>query len=314
MKGLFIINPASGSKRIQRGIPLMMVDKLLSDPDSKGLEIVYTHKKGDALELARSLTPGSFDYVCAVGGDGTVGEAAAGLYQSGSGIPLAIIAAGTANDFSSSLGLPKTYDGLTRMISGMRTVKMDMGLFNGKYFYSEAAGGGLGEVAHTTDPELKSRFGYLAYLGNGFKKYGSLKLETVPLIYEIDGVEEEFDTFCFTLTNTKRIGGINKVAPDAKINDGLMDLCIIKRTEPIEVLPLLAQCNAGTHVKNTKAIEYRQVRTLKVRVNEEGRSFPLDIDGEEGGVLPLEFEVIPGAIDLIVPEGNKTLNGNLTAD
>ena len=313
MKGLFVVNPVSGSKKIQRRIP-HLVEKMLQASDANGADVFYTHKKNEALELTKSLKPGQYDYVCAVGGDGTVGEAAVGLYLGGSEIPLAIVAAGTANDFSNSLGLPRKVDKVVRMLTEMRTVRMDIGRFNDQYFYSESAGGGLGTIAHTTPPKLKARLGYLAYLGNGFKHYGSLRLKTVPLIYEIDGVEEEFDTFCFTLTNSKRVGGINKVAPEAKINDGLMDLCIIKKTKRREVLPLLLKCNKGTHIKNKKAIEYRQIRTLKVRVKDEGTEFPLDIDGEAGGVLPLEFEIIPGAISLIIPPDSENLNGNLLTE
>lgn len=261
----------------------------------------YTHCKGDARETAAGLKPGQFDFVCAVGGDGTVSEVAAGLYLGGSGIPMAIIAAGTSNDFSTSLGLPKMPEDIARMLLAGRSVTMDLGIINDTYFYGEAAGGGLGEVAHSTPADKKSRFGYLAYLSGGLKKYGNLKLDTVPLVYEIDGVEEEFDTFCFTITNARRAGGFNLIAPGAKINDGVMDLCIIKKVARLEVLPALMQVNAGEHADNNKWFEYRQVRNLRVRTKNEGDQFVLDIDGEDAGNLPLDFKIVPAAIKLIVP-------------
>lgn len=310
MKGLFIINPNSGGKKVHRKIPAVL-DLLLRSSGNDAVHVYYTHKKGDAIETARGLRPGQYDYVCAVGGDGTLNEVSVGLYLGGSGIPMAIIAAGTSNDFSTSLDMPKAPDKIAAMLLAGRKVNMDLGRLNGKIFFGEAAGGGLGEVAHSTPADKKARYGYLAYLSGGLKKYGNLKLDTVPLVYEIDGAEEEFDTFCFTVTNAKRAGGFNTIAPEAKINDGLMDLCIIKKVARAEVLPALLQINAGEHAVNNKWAEYRQIRSLKVRTKNEGDRFALDIDGEEAGTLPLEFEVIPSAINLIVPPSSAKVDAVL---
>ena len=300
MNGLFIINPVSGSKSVHQQVPAVL-DILLERTDCKGIHVFYTHKKGDAEETAGNLRKGQYDFVCAVGGDGTISEVAAGLYRSRSGIPMAVMAAGTSNDFSTSLSMPKTAKEIADMILEGNIARTDLGRINGKYFYSEVGGGGLAEVAHSTPADKKTRFGYLAYLSGGLKKYGNLKLDTVPLIYEIDGIEEEFDTFCFSLTNAKRAGGFSTIAPLAKIDDGRMDLCIIKKVARMEVLPAIMQINAGEHANNNKWIEYRQLKTLKVRTKNESDAFVLDIDGEDGGNLPLDFEIVPAAVDLIVP-------------
>ena len=324
MKGLFIINPNSGTKKIQRRVP-EIVDKLLSEPDCSGITMMYTHGRDDALNATKALTPGQYDFVVAVGGDGTVNEVVSGLYLSGSGIPMAIIAAGTTNDFATSLGLPRTVPEVVKMLKDLRTVPLDLGYFNGRYFYNEAAGGALSAIAHTTPSELKKRFGHLAYLGEGFRKFGDLKLSSVPLVFEIDGEEETIDTVLFTLTNTKRSGGFSKISPDARVNDGLLDLVVIKKVDPKEVFPLLFKITNGAHLGNQK-VYYRQLRTLKIRAavdaadadNAEkaaelkaAEEFPLDIDGENGGNLPMEVEVVPGAVSLIIPANSKNLRGNL---
>lgn len=315
MRGLFIINPNSGTKKIQRRIPAI-VDKLLNEPDCAGITMMYTHGKDDALNAAKALTPGQYDFVVAVGGDGTVNEVASGLYLSGSGIPVAIIAAGTTNDFATSLGLPLTVPAVVDMLKNLRTVPLDLGYFNGRYFYNEAAGGALSAIAHTTSSELKQRFGHLAYLGEGFRQFGDLKLSSVPLVFEIDGEEETIDTVLFTLTNTKSSGGFGKVSPDAKVNDGRFDLLVIKKIEPKEVVPLLLKITNGAHLSNKKLVYYRQLRTLRIRAAAEAETdalseFPLDIDGENGGALPMQVEVIPGAVTLIIPADSKDLRGNL---
>ena len=310
MKGLFIINPVSGTKIVHNRIPLVL-DAFLRHPECEGAQVYYTHKKGDATETAANLRPGQYDFVCAVGGDGTLGEVAAGLYKSGSGIPMAIIAAGTSNDFSTSLDIPKLPEDIARMLLNGRHVPMDLGIVNGRYFYSEVGGGGLAEVAHSTPADQKARFGYLAYLNGGLKKYGNLKLDTVPLIYELDGVEKEIDTFCFTITNATRAGGFTTLAPKAKINDGYMDLCVIKKVAPLEVLPALMQINAGEHAENSKWVEYMQVKKLKVRAKNEEDKFVVDVDGEDGGNLPLDFEIVPAAINLIIPQNSAAANNVL---
>ena len=311
MKGLFIINPNSGTKKIQKRVP-QIVDQLLNEPDCECITMMYTHGQDDALNATRSLTPGQYDFIVAVGGDGTVNEVASGLYLSGSGIPMAIIAAGTTNDFATSLGLPCTVPEVVNMLKELRTVPMDLGHFNGRFFYNEAAGGALSAIAHTTSSELKKRFGHLAYLGEGFRQFGDLKLSSVPLVFEIDGEEETMDTVLFTLTNTKRSGGFSKISPDAKVNDGLFDLVVIKKVEPKEVLPLLFKITNGAHLGNKKLVYYRQLRSLKIRAGGElPEDFPLDIDGENGGALPMEVEVIPGAVTLIIPPNSKNLRGNL---
>ncbi len=90
MKGLFIINPNSGGKKVHRKIPAVL-DLLLRSSGNDAAHVYYTHKKGDAIETARGLRPGQYDYVCAVGGDGTLNEVSLGLYLGGSGIPMAIL-------------------------------------------------------------------------------------------------------------------------------------------------------------------------------------------------------------------------------
>ena len=301
MKGLFIINPSSGTKTIQKRALQAVVD-LLEEKDCEGVFVFYTHKKDDAYQTARQLSPGEYDFVVAVGGDGTVNEVAAGLYESGSDIPLAIIAAGTVNDFAIALGLPRTRRKIVKMLKHRHTERIDLGKFNDTYFYNVAAGGGLCEVAHYTSPDLKTVFGRLAYLSEGVKKFADINLSTVPLTYEIDGVPETFDTFYFTCSNSKSVGGFGKMAPDARVNDGKLDLCIVKKVDPANVFPLFSQLQSGRHVNNP-ATEYRQITSLKVySAGDPDARFPLDHDGEPGGNIPVSVEVVRGAIRLITPE------------
>ncbi len=306
MKGFVIINPSSGTQTVQK-MALQIVHTLLLDQDSEGVQVNYTHKKDDARQMAAALKPGEYDYVLAVGGDGTVNEVVVGLYEGQSGIPLMILPAGTTNDFAVALGLPQTVEGVCDIIRSKHAMAMDIGRFNDFYFFNVAAGGLLSEVAHCVPSEKKTAYGRLAYLVEGGKKILEKKFETTSLVFEIDGQEETHDVYFFIIANSTSVGGYHKISPLAKINDGLFELLIVKKLDFFTALPAMMQIQSGKHIKNEKLFEYKKVKNVKIRLadSEAGKDFPLDYDGEFGGNLPLEIEVIPNAVNLLVPEHNS---------
>lgn len=300
MKGFVVINPSSGTQTVQK-TALQILHALLLETDFQGLQVSYTHKKDDARALCSALRPGEYDFVLAVGGDGTVNEVITGLYQSKSGIPLMILPAGTTNDFAAALGLPRTVDGVCETIRAGHSMTIDIGRFNDTYFFNVAAGGLLSEVAHCVPSEMKTAFGRMAYLAEGGKKILENKFETTPLIFKIDGKEEQHDVYFFIVTNSTSVGGFSKISPESKINDGFLELLIVKKLDFFTALPAMMQIQTGNHVNNEKFFEYRKVRKVEIRLAEAGRSYPLDYDGEFGGNLPLDIEIIPNAVKLLIP-------------
>ena len=303
MKGFVVINPSSGTQTVQK-TALQIVHTLLLDDDAQGLQVSYTHKKDDARRMCAALKPNEYDFVLAVGGDGTVNEAITGLYESQSGIPLMILPAGTTNDFAAALGLPRTVEGVCQTIREGQSMAIDIGRFNDTYFFNVAAGGLLSEVAHCVPSEMKTAFGRMAYLTEGGKKILEKKFETTPLIFEIDGTEEQHDVYFFLVANSTSVGGFSKISPEAKINDGAFELLIVKKLDFFTALPAMMQIQSGSHVNNEKLFEYRKVKRVRVRHAVEGKSFPLDYDGEFGGELPLDIEIIPNAVKLLIPVGS----------
>ncbi len=300
MKGFVIINPSSGTQTVQK-TALQILHTLLLDDNAQGLQVSYTHKKDDARRLCAALKPGEYDFVLAVGGDGTVNEVITGLYESQSDIPLMILPAGTTNDFAAALGLPRSVEGVCDTIRAGHSMAIDIGRFNDTYFFNVAAGGLLSEVAHCVPSEMKTAFGRMAYLLEGGKKILENKFETTPLIFEIDGVEECHDVYFFIVANSTSVGGYNKISPTSKINDGVLELLIVKKLDFFTALPAMMQIQSGSHVNNEKLFEYRKVQRVHIRSVEEGKFFPLDYDGEFGGELPLDIEIIPNAVKLLIP-------------
>ena len=303
MRGLFIINPSSG-KQTNQARALQAMHELLNDQIIEQATVFYTRGKEDAKTKAYEAKREDYDFAVAVGGDGTVNEVVSGLHMSGSGLPLAILPSGTTNDFATSVGIAPTVHCLYHLIKNFNVVAADVGRFNDKdYFLNVTAGGILSDVAHSVSVEAKTLFGKSAYVAEAVKKVSENHFKTTPLLFEMDGEREVFDVFFFILANSKSVGGFPKICIDAKINDGYMDLCVVKNVDLLTVLPVLTQIQVGTHIHN-KLVEYRQVRDLKIFSTEESAEFHLDCDGEYAGELPLHAEVLQGGINLLLPLAN----------
>lgn len=306
MKGLFIINPSSG-KQVNQGKAIQAATELLTDGVIEEATFFYTKAKDDAKNRTIQASREDYDFVVAVGGDGTVNEVVAGLYLSKSKMPLAIFPSGTVNDFATSVGISPTVTNLYYLIKDFNVLPTDIGCFNEKqYFLNVAAGGILSDVAHSVSVESKTLLGKTAYITNGVKKIAEKGFKTTRLLFEIDGKREEIDVYFFIFANSKSVGGFPRICADAKINDGYMDLCIVKSLDVINALPVFTAVLDGS-LKNNKQVEYRQARDVKIFATDESEEFHLDCDGEYAGELPLHVEVLQAAVNLLLPtESRKT--------
>ncbi|MBE7055859.1 MAG: YegS/Rv2252/BmrU family lipid kinase [Ruminococcaceae bacterium] len=307
MKGLAIINPSSGKQMVQKNA-LDAISMMLSKGVAKEIHLFYTQKKNDGKNRVAEIRKGEYDFVMAVGGDGTVNEVVNGLVNSGTKTPLVIVGAGTINDYATAMAIPKKPVHICEMVKNMNTVLSDVGKINDNYFLNVAAGGILSEVAHNVSSDLKTSFGKMAYYFAGLKDLTSLKLDTTPLKFELDdGITFVEDVFCFVIANTSSVGGFARITPKAKINDGKLDLCILKKIDPLEMLPAALKIQTGTHI-DSPWISYYQSSNIKVSpASDVTKSFPVDFDGENGGILPICVETCNQAIKLVVPNENLRL-------
>ena len=107
LKALFVINPSSGKQNFLETIE-RIISRLIMEQTVNHIDVVYTQKQQDAYEAAFALKKGEYDFVTAIGGDGTINEVIAGIAKSGCEIPVAVLSAGTINDFANYLHLPDT--------------------------------------------------------------------------------------------------------------------------------------------------------------------------------------------------------------
>ena len=242
-----ICNPSSGRQIIQRRID--SICKLLID-DGYTVSKFSTEKKDDAMwETIRSCKE-DWDMIIACGGDGTVNEVAKGIIKGGRKIPVAILAAGTVNDFANYMELPRGSREFYEMIKNEKTIDVDLGKVNDDYFINVAASGLLTNVGYQVQPEIKAILGRMAYYLEGLKEIPKQKFEPIRVRFESEEYIKEEDILLFLLSNSSSIGGFKKLAPEANVSDGYLDSIIIKKSEVQDLVSIFVNILRGEHINH----------------------------------------------------------------
>jgi diacylglycerol kinase (ATP) len=287
-----IYNPSSGRELIKRHLP-----EILEKLEKAGYEASChaTTGAGDATAAARTAVERKYDVVIAAGGDGTIHEVVNGLAEQEFRPKLGIIPAGTTNDFARALQIPRDIGTAVDIITQGDLIPVDIGRINDKYFINIAGGGRMTELTYEVPSKLKTMLGQLAYYLKGMEMLPSIKASDVRIEYDGKLFEGEVMMFLVGLTNS--IGGFEKLAPDASINDGLFSLLILKKVNLAEFIRISTLAIRGEHVNDPNVI-YTQANRIKVYSNE---TVQLNLDGEFGGLLPAEFENLYRHLEVFVP-------------
>jgi len=305
LKIKIIINPSSGRQTISQTVD-DIVGYLVEAKALYRADFCYTRAKDDAQNYAAEIKQGEYDLVMAVGGDGTISEVVNGLMQGGSNTPLAILPAGTVNDFATFLEIPSDPYSYSRMIIEFNTLKVDVGKAGSRYFLNVAAGGLLTDIAYKVPSESKTSLGRMAYWLEGAKDIPANIFNGLPIT--IESREDYFDdeALLFIIANSTSVGGIKKLVPYAELTDGLLDVLIVSKLEFGGLLPLLGKLLIGDHLSNDNVTYFQ---TDRLYLSSSGTDeIRLDVDGEEGDVLPLVIECIRGALTVIVPPNEDSLS------
>ena len=300
MKGLFIINPSSGKQNIDSMLREIMATLIL-DQICSHVDVFYTKSKDDAKNRAAELKPGDYDFIVSVGGDGTLNEVTNGLILSESNIPMAIISAGTVNDFATYMKLPQTADGFCQMIKDFQTKKVDVGRVNNEYFINVLAAGMLTDIAYKVPKDKKAVLGKMAYYLEGVKEFPKQLSQNMTLTFNSKEYSGTEDIMLFLVANSKSVGGFADAAPLASVSDGYLDVMIIKKMALLTEAPdLIFKLFQGEHPKHP-SIEYFQTKELSVLPTEQTAGIAIDYDGEilEEG-LPVDISIVPEALNLII--------------
>ncbi|CAM3630833.1 MULTISPECIES: diacylglycerol kinase [Saccharibacillus] len=280
-----IYNPTSGREEMRRRLP-----DILQRLDEGGIETTVhaTTGEGDATLAAIDAAQRGYDIVIAAGGDGTIYEVVNGLADQEHRPDLGVFPLGTTNDLSRALGISRQWEDYCDLVLRGESRPIDVGRANDRYFINIAGGGSLTELTYEVPSRLKTMIGQLAYYFKGIEKM--VNLTPMQLKIEAEGQGEiEGEFMIFLIGNTNSVGGFEKLMPDARIDDGLLDVILLKKCNLAELIRVVSMAQRGDHFNDPNLIYFRTKRLEVTSPN----NVLLNLDGELGGKLPGVFEVLP---------------------
>ena len=293
MKFYLTVNPHGGAKK---GPKLLKKVKPVFDKADIELTIIETMFAGHAKELAEQLDFTGYDGMISIGGDGTLHEVVNGLMYRKDGInfPIGLIPGGSGNSFMHDLELVDAVDAANAIING-NTTKVDIAEVKINHVTKYAINIiGWGLVTDIANKAEKHRW-------MGTSRYTILSVLEVmtnkarPAVLVI-GDKRISDDFTFIIAcNTIHTGKGMKMAPKAKLDDGLMDIIVVKhKASRIKLLSMLPTVFEGTHINNP-IVEYYTESEFSLIPKEDEL---LNIDGEIAGSTPIVVKMIPKRIEV----------------
>lgn len=286
MKARVIYNPTSGKEQLKKSLPDVL--DILEQAGYEASAFATTAAENSAQNEAARAALAGFDLIVAAGGDGTINQVINGIAPLEKRPKMAILPGGTTNDYARALKLPRDNPiAAAKVILKKQTVKMDIGKADDTYFMNIGAGGYLTELTYEVPSQLKSVFGYLAYLVKGAEMLPRVKPVNMRLVYDDGEYNGKASMFFLGLTNS--VGGFEKIAPDAQLDDGKFSLIVVKTANVIEILHLVAlMINGGKHVDDPRVLYVKTSKLYAEAVDEDVRMM-INLDGEYGGDAPMTF-------------------------
>ncbi|AKT43333.1 diacylglycerol/lipid kinase family protein [Chondromyces crocatus] len=294
MKTWIIANPTSGSAQAK----LDRVRDLIAERPF--VELKVTTEPGHARVLAAEAADQGIDCVMAAGGDGTIHEVVQGLAVAASPPRLALLPLGTGNDLARTLGISvEPVEALALLDHGvLRPLDLMRVQMDGKTYYGAnvSAGGFSGQVNEVMTDEMKSTWGPLAYVRGAVGVLPDLTSYQTSLAWD-DGEFERVEALNVVVANGRTCAGGIRVAPEADPSDGLLDVVVVRHGSLLDLASVATRLLAGDYL-GCEEVSLRRVRRIRI-TSEPGMWF--NIDGELIGNAPVSFEVVPGAISVLVP-------------
>lgn len=294
MKHIFIVNPAAGKGKSLELVPF--IQECFKTREEDELVIEITKYPGHAAEIAKEYASAEECRIYSIGGDGTVNEIVNGI--AGTSSAIGVIPTGSGNDFVRSLHSETDIKALIAGSIAGTEKSIDLAKVNDKYFVNISSIGFDADVVFNAmkfkkKPGITGSMAYvLSIIYTGFKhKINRIKVD-------IDGDKFEMDSLLVAVANGKYYGGGMIPAPDAVIDDGLFDICLVGRVSRLQILSLFPKYMKGQHGV-LKPVSFRKGQRVRVVGDEE---LCLNIDGEIVTAKTINFEIIKSGIKVILPE------------
>jgi len=268
---LFIVNPIAGTDKAKSLIPLINYKMNEAGLDYK---IITTSKPKEAIQITRNGIKDGYDFLAAVGGDGTINEVAMGIMLEGHGI-LGIIPGGTGNDLARSLNIPIDPEAAIDLLIKGKERSIDIGTTKQKLFLNVGSVGFDSEIVKNTEAikkYVKSKFAYTIGLLKTLLTYKFKKIKI-----ELDNIVLEKSILLVAVGNGNYYGGGMKICPMAIIDDGYFHVCVINKINKLKLFSLFPLVFNGRHQTKEKYVEFYKSKHVKISFDEK---MYLNLDGE----------------------------------
>ena len=289
---VIIANPTSGS-HARQAHQMQETIAFLRNAGWK-VELQVTVAPGDASRMTREAVDRHTGVVIVAGGDGTINEVIQEL--AGSETVLGVLPTGTANVWARDTNIPLDYAGAREVLVHGKTRQVDLGHVNGRYFLLMAGIGFDGEVTHAIEKKPIKRLGAVAYLLVG--AWLGLGYESFRVYMTINGRLVKKHALQVVIGNTQLYGGAIKYTWQAKCDDGLLDVCVLRKRTMLERLVVAVDFLLYREQRH-QWVSYAKCTSLNVRTR---KPVAIQIDGEPFGYTPARFSIFPKSLKVIVPQ------------
>jgi YegS/Rv2252/BmrU family lipid kinase len=291
-KILLVVNPTGG---LRNGLTILENVKPIFEAGGIEFELIETKYAGHAKDIAKAMEIEKYESLCLIGGDGTMHEAINGMYsrQDNKRIPIGLIPAGTGNSLMHDFNCLDPTDATKWIVKGY-TKKIDLAEISMEHkivYAFNIIGWGM-----ITDINLRAEgvrwMGENRYTYSALMEIMSHKLRHAKLSFSDKNYDEKFTFILGSMT--KFTGSAMKMAPKAILDDGLIDILIVRDATRKQMLNLFPKIFTGDHI-HSDILEYRQVDSYSIIPDEHD---PLNLDGETIGSTPIKVKVLQKALEL----------------
>ena len=281
--------------------------------------VAFTKGPGDGIDLARRAAENGRPFIIACGGDGTANEVANGILRSGEDVEFGIFPSGTGGDFRRTLGMPNGTREAARALREGTTQRIDVGRITyydredekaERFFLNVTSFGLAASIIERVKSDTSLSWlpidnvrGRASFALSTLQQVVSLGATTVRVRLD-DKEEHTLQTVNFCVANARYFGGGMKIAPDAKINDGFLDVINIGDIRTAKIILNAYTLYRGTHL-DLSEVKDTLAKRIEARPLNEHQEVHIEVDGELLGRLPAVYEIVPGALRVRVPNQTR---------
>lgn len=297
MRAKIIVNPISGHGRRPHN-DVTDLKRIFAEDDIE-CQVICQRIRGQGTLLARQAVAEGFDMVVAMGGDGTINEVVCALVNTN--VPLGIVPAGSGNGVARELGIPLNMRDACRTIIHGRTRLVDVGQMNGRFFLGTAGIGYDAMVGKLFEEKWGNRRGLMPYVHAAVLAFFKYRAQPVRLHFE--GRQLTVLPLLVTAANVAQFGGGAIIAPEAKPDDGQLDICIIHRLTFFQALYHWPKLFRG-RIDRMPQWEMHRTNSLEITAPS---PMPVHMDGEPvQESASLKIDLLPNALCVRVPGDENT--------